>query len=396
MRVGVVTDFYYPWIGGPSAAVRNLSNGLADRGHDVFLLAPSPDGAVCEQHEGPVCVTRVRTVPVPVGYRLRTAVPPIGIASWLRRTRPDVIHIHHPFPLSAAALAIARGHRVPVAATNHTIPECSLWGLRGSRLFPAARLALGRWIVNVLSRCDRVATPTETAAQLLRQLGFHRNIHVISNGVDVDRFKPGPPLRELGRRLGLDSRPVMLYTGRLDAEKEMDVWLRAAAEIARRRDVQFVVGGEGTDRPRLEALAVDLGLEGHARFVGYLDESEYPALYRLADVYCITSPVELQSITTLEAVASGLPVVAVGAGALPELVRNGENGYLVQQGNWAGVADAADCILGEADKRAAMRQASRSVALDHALQRSIELYEGFLEAAARRGDNSIERIPAAR
>ena len=166
----------------------------------------------------------------------------------------------------------------------------------------------------MLRRCEAVTTPTETAAELLRAMGYSGPLSAISNGVDTSRFRPGPRPVELARRLGVDERPVVLYTGRLDAEKQMDVWLHAAAVLTRALDVQFLVGGKGSERTRLEALAQELGLDGRLHFFGYLSDEEYPQVYRLADAFCITSEVELQSIATLEAIASGVPAVGVRAG----------------------------------------------------------------------------------
>ena len=382
MNVGVVTDFYFPWIGGPSTVIANITQGLSSRGHEVHLLAPSPDGPGGDEREAAVSVTRAPTVPLPVGYRLRIARTPVAsVSRWLDSCRPDVVHVHHPFPLSAAAILVARHRGIPVVATNHTIPACSLWGLRDvPLLYPAAVTGFGRWIRFLLDRCTLVATPTRSAARELEHLGYDRPVSVISNGVDAERFQPGPAPTKLRESLGLDGSPVVLYTGRLDAEKQMDVWLTAARLVGRSREVQFVVGGEGTDRTRLEHLAGELGIQDRTRFIGYVDEDTLPELYRLADVYCITSPVELQSIATLAALATGIPVVAVDAGALPELVDDGKNGRLAAPGSASDVAEALEWVLDTPD-RMHMGEVSREIALLHDLQATIVQYEQLLEKA---------------
>jgi glycosyltransferase involved in cell wall biosynthesis len=310
----------------------------------------------------------------------------------------DVVHVHHPFPLSASAVFAARKRGIPVAATNHTIPECSLWGIRGSGpVYSSASAAFGRWIAFLMRRCDTVATPTRTAAGKLSSMGFRGSVVVISNGVDTARFSTGPEDPTLRARLGLDGRPVVLYTGRLDAEKQMDVWLETAWSL-RDLEVQFVVGGEGGDRRRLEGRARDLGLGGHVRFIGFLDDELFPALYRLAAAYLITSPVELQSITTLEAMASGLPVVACRSGALPELVHEGHNGWLFQPGDWMAAASGLRRILTDRERAAEMGRHSAELAAGHRLELSLAAYEQFLERAvhARRGEPRVERAAAAR
>ena len=391
MRIGLVTDFYRPWVGGPATLLYELSQGLASRGHAVPLLAPSATGRGGTQWEGSVCVTRVATVAAPFGYDVRFAPLPLrAVRMWLRRIRPDVVHVHHPFPISASVVLAARHYEIPVVATNHTIPLCSLWGIRDSPAYRPARVAFGRWLTFLMNRCDKVATPTETAASYLRDLGFHREIHTISNGVDTRRFKPGaaPDLR---RRLALDDRPVVLYTGRLDAEKEMDVWLRAAADLRVRMPAQFVVGGRGADEDRLRHLARRLGLLSDIHFVGYLSDDDFPSLYRVATVYLITSPVELQSISTLEALATGVPVVSVSAGALPELVKDGVTGLSVPPGDSAAAASAVEALLRDEPRRRRMGASARDLAVGHDLQVTVDRYEELLTRAAHGARLRVKR-----
>ncbi len=190
--------------------------------------------------------------------------------------------------------------------------------------------------------------------------------------------------------------PVVLYTGRLDAEKDMDTWLDAAALTAREHRVQFIIGGEGADRRRLEARVSDLGMSDSIRFIGYVSDREFADLYRLADVYCVTSPVELQSIATLEALASGLPVVGVRAGALPELIVHDVNGYCVPPGDAGAVSRALSQALSDAESRIRLGEAGRQIALGHDLAQSIDAYERFLQstAARRQGEPRCERAAA--
>jgi 1,2-diacylglycerol 3-alpha-glucosyltransferase len=383
VKIGVATDFYYPWIGGPATFIRNLGHGLSARGHSIALLCPSADGEPGNEYDGPMHVRRARSVSVPFGYQLRVSSSPlVDVSRWLDAVQPDVVHVHHPFPLSVAATWMAKHRGIPVIATNHTIPECSLWGLRTARvIYPLVTGAFGRWIVQQLRQCEAVTTPTETAAELLRSIGFAGPLTAISNGVNTSRFRPGPRPVDLARRLGIDERPVVLYTGRLDAEKQMDVWLRAAAVLARALDVQFLVGGKGSERTRLEALAKELGLDRRLHFFGYLSDEEYPLIYRLADAFCITSEVELQSIATLEAIASGVPAVGVSAAALPELIVNGLNGFLADPGDSIGIARHLHQLLSSPDLGSEMGRRSRTIAERHDLSHTIASYEVILTEA---------------
>jgi glycosyltransferase involved in cell wall biosynthesis len=243
--------------------------------------------------------------------------------------------------------------------------------------------ALGRHIVRFLEQADAVCTPTATAAALLRALGLTRPIEVISNGIDTARFTPDADKAAARADLGLADRPTVLYTGRLDPEKEMPTWIRAAARALREVDAQLVIGGEGTQRAALENQVRLLGIESRVTFPGYLPFWRLPRLYQAADVYFMASTVELQSISTLEALASGLPVVAADAGALPELVHNRDNGYLVAPGDEEAFAEALCMLLSQPALARSMGEAGRRRAEAHALGTVARRHVDLLEVTAR-------------
>jgi glycosyltransferase involved in cell wall biosynthesis len=394
VRIGIASDFYLPWIGGPATFIANFSAYLGRTGHEVEIIAPSPDGPPTVERREHLVVQRVPTVPIPFGYGLRTAARPGTVRRALLRAAPDVLQIHHPFPIGLAAMRQARRLGIPVVAVNHTIPECSLYGLKDHAAYPLALGALRRYLVWFLEQAHIVSTPTMTAARLLRGMGFQHEVQVISNGIDTGRFRPAPSRQEARAALGLPDKPLVLYTGRLDAEKDMGTWLHAAQQVLSRLDVLFVAGGQGTDRPRLEKLAVDLGIRARVLFPGYYPIEQLPLLYQAADVYCITSAVELQSITTLEALASGLPVVAANARALPELVHDGVNGYLAPPGDAHRFAAALERILTQPALARAMSIAGRTRAEQHALDIVAGRHLALLRETARAGSTLTDRLPA--
>jgi 1,2-diacylglycerol 3-alpha-glucosyltransferase len=372
VRILEATDFYYPWIAGPAPFIQNLSTGLAELGHDVSIVCPSPTGRPYTEPGNPEH-HRVRTWSVPVGYQLRAGFPLVDLAGYSRAWRPDIVHIHHPFPISLSALSFAKLGHIPVVATNHTIPECSLYGMRNSRWYGPAHSTFAFYLRHVLHRADAVTTPTATAANMLRRLGFDRTVVPISNGVDMDRFRP--PADEQPH----EAEPIVLYTGRLDAEKDMDTLIGAIPHVLEHVTARFRIGGEGADRARLERLVKDLGVAHAVSFTGYASEQELPAVYQSSSVYAISSPVELQSISTLEAMASGLPVVAVNAGALPELVRPGVNGHLAAAGDVNAFAAGLVELIADRAQRRTMGAASRTIAQEHGLKRMVQAYNAIFQ-----------------
>ena len=188
------------------------------------------------------------------------------------------------------------------------------------------------------NRCDRVTAPTATALLLLRDHGLRAPSQVVSNGVDLDVYSPGAGDESLRSRYALPAgRPLILSVGRLSPEKRVEVLIEALAaqDVA---DTVLALAGSGPDEGRLRDLAARRGVAERVRFLGFIPGTDLPGLYRLADVFAIASEAELQSLVTMEAMASGLPVVAVNAGALGELVHAGENGFLARPGRAADVA----------------------------------------------------------
>jgi 1,2-diacylglycerol 3-alpha-glucosyltransferase len=250
-------------------------------------------------------------------------------------------------------------------------------------------------ISDFYDQCDWVVGVTDTAVRTLKNGEVRREARVISNGVDLARFQPRPRNDNLARRLGIPRKPTVLYTGRLDADKCMDVWVGSIPYVLEQMDAHFIIGGNGTDRARLENNVARLGLASHVSFPGFLASEDYPGVYSLADVFAISSPTELQSIVTLEAAASGLPLVAVNAGALPELVQNGLNGFHFEPGNSRQMAEALVRVLKDPGLQRRMGRESRKIALGHDLWGAMRKYEALYAAVTAGRTPPLEPLMAA-
>lgn len=384
MRIMVVTDQYQPMLGGVPAVTRALARGLAERGHDVTLLAPSPDGRrrADAGEDQRVSVHYQRSLPWPWydGMRLAFVSGPAA-RRLMAASSPDVAHIHSPLTLGVVARHAARRLGIPVVYTNHYLPE-NARARRRSRAFDTAFYS---YLVRFSNRCAHVTAPTSTALGLLRDQGLRAPSGVISNGIDLDAFSPGPADDRVRERYGLPpGHPVILSVGRLSPEKNVHVLLDAAARLT--HDAQVILVGTGPEESRLRTRAKRLGLTGRARFLGQVPDSDLPGLYRLADVFAIASQAELQSLATMEAMATGLPVVAANAYALGELVRHGSNGFLVPPGRPEDMLAGLDAMLADPGRRAAMGRESLRIIADHERERSLAQWEalyGQLAASAR-------------
>jgi glycosyltransferase involved in cell wall biosynthesis len=254
---------------------------------------------------------------------------------------------------------MARASGRPFVFTYHTLYD------RYAHYVPlprpmVARAAI-RWSVAFADTADLVLAPSDFVAQRLRGQGVGQPIEVLPTGVDLDRFRPGS--RAAARQaLGLsaDDR-VLLYVGRLDREKNLEFLLGAVAAMAAPR-VRLLLVGRGTQTGALRRRAAALGLGDHVEFRGGSAPERLPVHYRAADVFVFASTTETQGLAVLEAMASGLPVVAVRASGVEEVVVEGVSGVLVPEDR-AAFAAAVRQVLADPDLGAKLAIGGREAAL---------------------------------
>jgi glycosyltransferase involved in cell wall biosynthesis len=227
-----------------------------------------------------------------------------------------------------------------------------------------------------------VTTPTETAALILRSHNIQAPVVPVSCGVDTRRFRPAFEHEQafLKRSFGFDhSTSIFLYVGRHDCEKRVDLLIRAASLLRQKgcTDIRLVMAGQGAAREQLESLARSCELGQQASFLGFVPSDDLPRLYRAADIFAMPSPEELQSIATLEAMASGKPVLAADSRALPELVTSNVNGLLFTPDDEASAANAMEQLVNHKSGWKRMGWASRSRAVGHSLDATIRQYESL-------------------
>ncbi|RCV51110.1 glycosyltransferase [Marinitenerispora sediminis] len=379
-RVLIGTDTYPPDVNGCGYFTHRLATGLAARGNDVHVVCASADGEPRIEYRDGVTLHRLRSAPVLVHPTMRTAVP-LGVtghvARLIDRLAPHVVHAQSHFTISRATIRCGRRSGTPVVLTNHFMPDnLFAHAYVPERLHQVVGSLAWRDMVAVAHEADYVTTPTERAAQLLAGKGFTRPIEAVSCGIDLRRFQPRPDERAAARAFfGLPDRTTMLFVGRLDVEKRIDELVRALPRVLNRQDVQLALAGTGQRERELRELAEALGVADRVHFLGFVPDADLPLTYVAADLFAIGSVAELQSIATLEAMSTGLPVVAADALALPHLVRPGRNGYLYPPGDVAALTERLLQVLESPERRAALGAASREIAAQHDHERSLDRFE---------------------
>ncbi len=376
MRILLAGQAFYEHNNGQAVFTINLAEGLAAVGHEVTVLAPSRTGRAQRTEQQGVVVQTVPALPLRYNANI-TAFSDRQVAQIGAAFSPDVVHIQDHYFLSRSVLRMVRQQPIKHIGTNHFLPA----NLSDNIHLPHwLRTPVEDWLwrnmLEVYNRLDGVTTPTETGVTILKRAGLRVPVQAISCGVDAWQFRPRPQLDRAAMRrkygLALD-KALLLYVGRLDAEKCLGLVIHALATL-KRNDVQFAIAGAGSHSHELATLVQELGLTDQVLFTGFVPAADLPLLLNSADAFVMPSHAELQSIATLEAMASGLPVLAANACALPELVQPDVNGYLFAPHDSKAVADRIMTLLANRTRWAEMGAASRVKVEAHTRAHTIQRY----------------------
>ena len=322
------------WRGGQNQ-VWLSALGMTARGHDVAVACQA----------GGVLAERARAAGLAVReMRFRGDLWPaaaLALASALRETRPDVVHLHDPHAVSAGLLARRLAGRSTLVATRRV--DFALRGFLSRRKYRA---------------CDRVIAVSEAIAGVLRRGGLPTGrVRVVYEGVPDRPAQTGG--REALRELGIpEDAPVVGNVAALTGHKDQATLLAAAARVGvRMPDARFVIVGEGELRGRLEALSRELGLGQRCVFAGF--RADLDRLIPAFTVFCLSSHMEGLGTSLLDAMAFGVPVVATAAGGIPEAVTDGITGRLVPPRDPDALAAALVEALEDRKRRDAWGRAGR-------------------------------------
>lgn len=321
LRIAVVTETYPPEINGVALTLRRIVEGLRTRGHTVQLVRPRQAGDGMDE----VGDVLMRGMPIPRYPHLQIGLPSRKqLESLWARKRPDLIHIATEGPLGWSALKVARKLRIPVTSdfrTNfHAYSDHYGMGWLNKPIMAYLKRFHNQTLTTMV--------PTPELAEHLSRAGFER-LQVVARGVDATLFDPELRSHELRANWGArPETPVLLCVGRLAKEKNLPLLVRAYAQAKLMRpDVRLVLVGDGPIRGDLQASVPD------AIFTGILKRQELAAHYASADIFGFPSQTETFGNVVLEAMASGLAVVAFDYAAAAQNIRSSETGLLVPMGD---------------------------------------------------------------
>ncbi|NCF68753.1 MAG: glycosyltransferase [Chloroflexi bacterium] len=345
MHIGFFTNTYRPTMSGVVRSVDTFREAFISMGHSVFIFAQR--AAKYEDSEPFIFRYPAFEVPWANDYAFPVPISP-AIDSIMPALKMDVIHSHHPFLLGETAASKAKSLGIPLVFTFHTrYDEYTHYVPFSPEL---SKMVIDRWMGRYLEKCQHVITPSESIKKILIDNGIEGDITAIPTGIDITPFAEadGRPIREKHK---WGDNIVLVSVGRLAKEKNFDTLLRAAAQVMRERaHVRLVIIGGGLEEKSLAKLAEELGIASQVEFTGTIPYEDVPSYLKAADIFCFASVTETQGLVTMEAMAAGLPIVAVDATGTSDAVDDGQDGLLTEN-DPAALAEALEQVIDDQELR---------------------------------------------
>lgn len=412
MKIVIASDIYYPMTNGVAVFSHNLALGLAKRGHEVMVICPSFYGEYHIDKEQGVKTVHLTSAKFPFYPDQINEVPKrkefLGMPMprltykngiwWSTRAlsevkkvldefRPDVIHLQTAETIAIAVMYYVRKNHTPLVTTGHAYPD----NVTGQFKFlkPVKKpvdAAVRTYMASFLKHSEYATMPTEMAIDDLvpkNRKHFKVSVEALSNGVDLSMFTTGKPKAEIAKKYDIDlKKPRVLYVGRVDPEKSIEKVIEAyALAIKKVPEAEFLIVGDGIAKPELEKMVAERGLENKVRFLGRVMPPDLQEIYKTGTLFATASKTETQGIVLIEAAATGLPLVAVDAGAVKELCQNKRNGILCKPDNVAQMARAMVKILSNKELQEKYRAGSIEVAKKHDINHTLSRFEEIYQKA---------------
>lgn len=348
MRIALFTETFLPKVDGIVTRLRHTIEHLERNGDRVLVVAP--EGGLTE-YKG-AKVYGIPGMPLPLYPELKLALPPIGTKNAIEAFKPDLIHVVNPAFLGVGGIYYAKTMNIPLVASYHThlpqyLPHYGLGALEGL-LWELLKAAHNKAKLNLC-----------TSSAMVKELENHgiERVDLWQRGVDTEMFQPHLASASMRSRLsqGNPHDPLLLYVGRVSAEKQIDQIKPVLEAIPNAR---LAIVGDGPNKDALKAHFA----QTNTNFVGYLQGLELAAAFASADAFVFPSRTETLGLVLLEAMAAGCPVVAARSGGIPDIVTDGVNGYLFEPDDPYGAITATKSLLEAKEIREELRTNARTEA----------------------------------
>jgi 1,2-diacylglycerol 3-alpha-glucosyltransferase len=417
MRVIYFTDTFLPKIDGITISIKNFSERLSQKGYEFLICCPEYGEGDFDRMSDSIHIERFSSAHLPTYPDIKVVFPnPARLAKIIEDFKPDLCHIHTPGLIGQYAVNASEKFGIPSIGTYHTLISeqdtyVSLYRiLKLDKLFMKINkfdktltlknllkfqkfdnFNIQKKIIlklcnNLYERCDLIISPSHLLKQQLIEFGIRRPISVVSNGMDLSRFK--------GVVKQSSSEFKLLHVGRISYEKNCDVIINAFHKIQEELpQATLTIIGDGPALPSLKIQAQQLKIEDKVIFKGFVPNSELADIYPQYDLFLTASTMETQGLVILEAISCGLPAVGVYAFAVPELVQHGLNGYNAQPFKPLEIAELSLKILKNPELYRSFSEKSLEISSHHELSKCVdrmdEVYKEMTEFKGKKKKTTL-------
>jgi glycosyltransferase involved in cell wall biosynthesis len=370
MRIALFTDTFIPQVNGVANTVFRTAEGLTELGHTVCVVTISKHKS---RHLENFAGGKIEVFTLPsvsaVIYKGERVSLPLGLSlRRMRKFRPDIVHTHTPFAVGLEAIRCAKKLKVPLVGTHHTFFDHYLKHIYLDCKW--AKKFSWKYTVWYYNNCAKVLSPTVSLADGLKQNGLQKEIEIAPNPVDTETFRPASD-KKFGEK-------NLVYMGRLSYEKNIGEVIKTAALVAKEMpDTKLFIIGDGPEKENLQKLAKKLGLQKNVIFTGFIFGDKLVKTLQAGDIFVSASKSENMPLAVLEAMAVGLPIVCVSSLGMQEIVRDGENGFLLPPDNPPEMAEKILELLQDEKTLESFSEKSRQMSLEYSDKKSAEKLLGI-------------------
>jgi 1,2-diacylglycerol 3-alpha-glucosyltransferase len=389
MNILMMSNTYYPITGGLEKSIDLFSREFRRRGHKVLIVAPEFKGS--KKLPG---VVRIPAIQNFNGTDFSVSLPvPAIVSKIVHAFKPEIVHAHHPFLMGDMAMRLAKQYGIPLIFTHHTMFE------QYTDYFPLNTEAGKNFVMELTTGfanlADHVIAPSESVREILMERGVRTPIWVIPTGVVMSQFKKGDGAK-MRRKLKIPAKAFVTgYAGRISAEKNLAFHARAVSGFLKKnKNAFFIVVGDGPFMPEMKKIFEETEVTRQVRFAGILKGKKLTDAYHAMDVFSFASESETQGMVVTEAMAAGIPVLAIDAPGVREVVRDRKNGRLLKTEDIREFAKALDWFsrLSAVQKKKLKTEALKTAeafSIENSAMKMLRLYEKKSQAREDAEDESL-------
>ncbi len=332
MKIALLTETYFPYMNGVTTHVKTLKDGLEALGHDVLIVTCSPTTRKHYIKDG-VLYCPAKSIKSIYGFGVSYPYSKTRL-KYLKEFKPDIIHIHTEFSMGLFGIWAAKKLKTTLVYTLHTAYDDYIYYVMPKVL---ARLVSGKILDKFLGiyagRAKAIVGPSPKCFEYIKKTSHRRKVRILPNSVELSLFNPEnvkeEEIKNLKKQLNIPEKAfICCFVGRMGTEKSVNVTLDYLAKTIDKNDnIYFLAVGDGPDLDNLKIQAKNLGIDDRVIFTGKIPHEELPKYYAISKLYLTSSLTEMNSISMLEGMAMGLPVLQRVDEINKDQIKEGKNGY---------------------------------------------------------------------